>query len=676
MNLNSRFLVSNSVFWIVCILTALVYIENYTIILPYTILGLFPLIFYKKSRSKIIADLNVSSFFLFTVWLISISLRFFVLLNQEWEYPLQISTYDLVLFYFGWIASAEFISKEFKSKLGYLVFFLELTLNSLFLSRTFIALFFLALFFSLRKSINIKFVTISFFILFIAFTSTIYIRTFQSETPLNYTVNEFASVIKNGVERPSFFIRSDEKIIEADTAFTTKYSLDWAFKPRILFSEKPYLKPGLEVRENFWKNDRSIHVNSHLPVGFVGSHYLHFYPFHWWTLSLHIILILSGIYLLAIRSNSGYWISHYFVFTQFVIPVNFVFYLTSLIYFLLIFIIFFYFKKRQRKDKTIVLVYSKTNEYGGIQRIVDEIKYHYKKDNFLIKELVYKNNSIFAKVRFIINYFYYSLKSQVFLSTHLHFNKLFKYRFKDQFIITLAHGLELDDKKSCQLAEYSNLVLCNSKLTASKLYSSVKTCVTPYPFLKPLPTIIHKTENPSFLIVGRLSNIDTYKNYDETIKEYLKYSQFENHSTLHIVGDGELKNKLQEKYSTNSNVHFHGFVDDFTLDKLYKSSWAFILLSTKEGQGLSYFEAMSASTPVIGLKESVLSEFIEHKVQGYLLDTIQQLPQTLSELSNNQKLRLELSKNANEYASLIIQESLFFKKLNEELNHVWNSRSD
>lgn len=676
MNLKFRFLVSNFVFWLVCILTAIVYIENYTILLPYVILGLFPFIFYNKSRNGNFADLNVSSFLLFSIWLLSSLLRFYLLLKKEWEYPIQISTYELPIFYLGWIASAELISKEYKSKIVCGIFLLELAFNILFLSRTFIALFFLAIFFSFRKSVEVKNVIITIFILFITFTSTIYIRTLLSEIPLSYTVDEFVSVIKKGVERPSFFIRSDEKILKADTVFTTKYPLTWAFKPRILFSEKPDLKPGLEVQETFWKTDESVSINSHIPVGFVGSHYLHFYPLHWWTLSLHIILIIFGIYLLINRCKSGYWIYHYFVFTQFIIPEHFVFYITSWISFMPIFVVFIYSKEWLRRDNSFILVYTKTVEYGGIQRIVDEIKHYYAYKNINIKELIYEPNSFLTKVRFIINYFYYSITSQVFLSTHLRFNKIFKYRFKEQYVITLAHGLELDDVKTIQLADFSNLVICNSKLTASKLSSSVKTCITPFPFLKPLPTIIPKTETPSFLIVGRLSGIDTYKNYDETIKEFLKFAQHKKYSTLHVVGEGQLKNKLLEKYSTTSNVIFHGFVNDVTLDKLYKSSWAFILLSTKEGQGLSYFEAMSASTPVIGLKESVLSEFIENRVQGYLLENIQQLPNALEEITLDDVLRLKLSKNAKEYASLIIKEDLFFKRLNEEFEHVWNSRSN
>ena len=136
-------------------------------------------------------------------------------------------------------------------------------------------------------------------------------------------------------------------------------------------------------------------------------------------------------------------------------------------------------------------------------------------------------------------------------------------------------------------------------------------------------------------------------------------------------------NKLISKNNLSSTVTLTGFLSDTDLKLAYQSSCCLILPSTKEGQGLVYFEAMSAAIPVIGLKNSVLSEFIQHNKEGLLIDdTIESIQESLFLILTDIELAQEMGQKAYSKALEIHQKDEFFKLLDNELNNVWNSRTN
>jgi glycosyltransferase involved in cell wall biosynthesis len=103
-----------------------------------------------------------------------------------------------------------------------------------------------------------------------------------------------------------------------------------------------------------------------------------------------------------------------------------------------------------------------------------------------------------------------------------------------------------------------------------------------------------------------------------------------------IAGDGDYREHL-EQLANGLPIQFCGAVSDEKLARLYAISHAFVLPSTHEGQGLVFLEAMSAGLPIIGLKQTVLEELIQHGTHGLLVGpSAESLAEALMYLASNQ----------------------------------------
>jgi len=84
-----------------------------------------------------------------------------------------------------------------------------------------------------------------------------------------------------------------------------------------------------------------------------------------------------------------------------------------------------------------------------------------------------------------------------------------------------------------------------------------------------------------------------------------------------IVGDGDLKNKLEKEYKS-SNIIFTGLRRD--VSQLYQCMDIFILPSLNEGLPMVLLEAMASKKPVIATRVGNISSVIDHKKNGLLID--------------------------------------------------------
>jgi len=73
-------------------------------------------------------------------------------------------------------------------------------------------------------------------------------------------------------------------------------------------------------------------------------------------------------------------------------------------------------------------------------------------------------------------------------------------------------------------------------------------------------------------------------------------------ATLHIIGDGPLRDRVTFTASKVDGVQVHLAIPRKKLLEHIKSAWVAAIPSSREGQGISYFEAMAAGTPVIAAR--------------------------------------------------------------------------
>lgn len=114
-----------------------------------------------------------------------------------------------------------------------------------------------------------------------------------------------------------------------------------------------------------------------------------------------------------------------------------------------------------------------------------------------------------------------------------------------------------------------------------------------------------------FLFVGRLSD---EKGID-TLLEASRLGEFR----LTIIGDGPLRNKVEEAAGENTNIEYLGFQKKAVIFNLLKRCKALIFPSVwYEGFGLTIIEAFATGTPVIGSRIGVVPEIITDNFDGLL----------------------------------------------------------
>lgn len=121
---------------------------------------------------------------------------------------------------------------------------------------------------------------------------------------------------------------------------------------------------------------------------------------------------------------------------------------------------------------------------------------------------------------------------------------------------------------------------------------------------------------PTFLYLGRLV---PYKNVDIVLTAIARLRDEGVHARLLIAGRGVEEDRLRSMAAAlrlGGLVEFLGYVDDDDKDALYGRAWANVLVSDKEGWGLSIFEAASVGTPSIVAEAPGLRDAVRHGVTG------------------------------------------------------------
>lgn len=179
---------------------------------------------------------------------------------------------------------------------------------------------------------------------------------------------------------------------------------------------------------------------------------------------------------------------------------------------------------------------------------------------------------------------------------------------------------------------------------------------------------------PMVLTVGRMSAAERYKGHDQLIDAWPGVLHRIPGATLMIVGDGDDRQRLQQKSlraGLASSVTFTGYVDQQTLSALYAQAALFSLPSRGEGFGLVYLEAMSHGLPCIGSIHDAAGEVIEDGKTGRLVsqDDIDGMAMTISDLLSNESDRKRMGAAGRRR----LDEQFSFERFSKRMEHLFDS---
>lgn len=162
-----------------------------------------------------------------------------------------------------------------------------------------------------------------------------------------------------------------------------------------------------------------------------------------------------------------------------------------------------------------------------------------------------------------------------------------------------------------------------------------------------LPTEIHREK----LSILSLSYLERKKDVETLIKAFLDLNQ-ENVQLL-IAGDGPQKNSLVEKYGTEDDIHFLGYVSEEEKSALYTHCDIFVQVSLSEEWGLTINEAMYFGLPIIVTRSVASHEMIVKSKNGFIIppNDISELKSKLQILFENKELRRTLSRRSKQGTS-------------------------
>jgi glycosyltransferase involved in cell wall biosynthesis len=153
----------------------------------------------------------------------------------------------------------------------------------------------------------------------------------------------------------------------------------------------------------------------------------------------------------------------------------------------------------------------------------------------------------------------------------------------------------------------------------------------------------NNSRKKELLYVGRL---EKQKSVETLLRSLTK---IENRNVnLTIVGDGSLKNKLQNeavRLGVHNMVTFTGAQKN--VQSFYNTADVFVLPSIWEGFGIVILEAFRSGIPVIASNLEGPSELIEHNANGLLFEpkNSDQLASLIKKLIDNDEERKRLGEN-------------------------------
>lgn len=167
------------------------------------------------------------------------------------------------------------------------------------------------------------------------------------------------------------------------------------------------------------------------------------------------------------------------------------------------------------------------------------------------------------------------------------------------------------------------------------------------------------------------------KHVDITIKQFYEYCRWERNATLTIIGEGPDRESLEnlvDSMGISRQVKFTGFLDNEEVLKIMAASEYYVMISSPEGLGIVYLEALSMGCITFGTIGEGIEDVIKSGENGYLvpLDDPSIISKTINELTHNPNKKETISKNAKKsvqdlsWENNALQLTDFFEEIREE----------
>jgi len=157
-----------------------------------------------------------------------------------------------------------------------------------------------------------------------------------------------------------------------------------------------------------------------------------------------------------------------------------------------------------------------------------------------------------------------------------------------------------------------------------------------------------KSDRVNIGIVGRLTAV---KNHKMLFKVASRLKAQGLRPGIIVIGDGELRGELEvyaRELGIGDTVKFRGWVKDVT--EIYRELDIVALTSLNEGTPVSIIEAMAAARPVVVARVGGVSDIVQNRKTGYLVDAGNEegFTEKLTDLIKNKERRVEFGRYGRE----------------------------
>ncbi|MEA1936714.1 MAG: glycosyltransferase [Patescibacteria group bacterium] len=152
------------------------------------------------------------------------------------------------------------------------------------------------------------------------------------------------------------------------------------------------------------------------------------------------------------------------------------------------------------------------------------------------------------------------------------------------------------------------------------------------------------------ILLTTASRISEEKNMKFLLEAFAEIKKKADNIKFLIVGDGALKNELEEmskELHLEKEVIFTGLVPQEKIAGFYQASDIFVFASLVEAQGLVAVEAMAAGLPVVAIKASGIENMVENGRDGILTgNSRDEFSNAVLKVASDEDLRKKLSAQA------------------------------
>lgn len=150
------------------------------------------------------------------------------------------------------------------------------------------------------------------------------------------------------------------------------------------------------------------------------------------------------------------------------------------------------------------------------------------------------------------------------------------------------------------------------------------------------------------------------------IRELSKKEYFNDLEIL-IIGKGRFFEKLTKKISSFENVIIRDvFLNHYELADIYKQYGVFLCPTRQDSQGVSMCEAMSSGLIPLTTFNTAIPEFVDVG-SGFMCNSIDEMVECYDEIYKNEKLFIEMSKNA---SNAILKKCSYNKTIGREIELI------